>query len=86
MTIPQSPSLEVSSATAAYPNADETGRLRGGRLRFFRTIAESVGLQGPTAGVVIAAALLASISGGGTALVQIAAVVRHACRAVRATG
>jgi amino acid transporter len=53
----------------------ETGRLRAGRLRFFRTIAESVGVQGPTAGVVIAAAVLAGVSGGGTALVQIVAAV-----------
>jgi len=36
-----------------------------------RTIAESVGAQGPTSGVVIAPAVLASISGGGTALVEL---------------
>jgi amino acid transporter len=65
----------TSTAAAAYPGAGETGRLRAGRLRFFRTIAESVGVQGPTAGVVIAAAVLASVSGGGTALVQIVAAV-----------
>ena len=75
MTSPESPSPEAGTATAAYPNAGETGRLRGGWLRLFRTIAESVGVQGPTAGVVIAAAILASISGGGTALVQIIAAV-----------
>jgi len=34
-----------------------------------------VGVQGPTAGEVIAAAILTSISGGGTALVQIIAAV-----------
>jgi amino acid transporter len=67
------PSREVSAAAAAYPGGDETERLRGGRLRFSRTIAESVGVQAPTAGVVIAAAVLASVSGGGTALVQIIA-------------
>src|SRR5215472_18251386 len=66
---------EESNAAAAYPDAGETGRLRGGRLRFFRTIAESVGVQGPTAGVVISAAVLASVSGGGTALVQLVAAV-----------
>jgi amino acid transporter/roadblock/LC7 domain-containing protein len=70
MTIAESPSPDVGAAPAAYPNAGETGRLRGGRLRFFRTIAESVGVQAPTAGVLITAAILASISGGGTALVQ----------------
>ena len=72
--IAESPS-EARTAAAAYPAADETGRLRGGRLRFFRTLAESVGVQGPTAGVVIAPAVLASVSGGGTALVQLVAAV-----------
>jgi amino acid transporter len=67
--------IEEGAAAAAYPGAGETGRLRGGRLRFFRTIAESVGVQGPTGAAVISAAVLASVSGGGTALVQIAAAV-----------
>ena len=66
---------ELSTAAVAYPDADETRRLRAGRLRFFRTIAESVGVQGPTAGVVIAPAVLAGISGGGTALVELVAAV-----------
>jgi amino acid transporter len=74
MTIP-SPFPEVSAAAAAYPAAGETERLRGGRLQFFRTIAESVGVQAPTAGVVIAAAVLAGVSGGGTALVQVIAAI-----------
>ena len=65
----------MSAAAAAYPGAGETERLRGGRLRFFRTIAESVGVQAPTAGVAITAAILASVSGGGTALVQIIAAI-----------
>jgi hypothetical protein len=68
-------SQDVSLAAAAYPDAGETMRLRAGRLRFFRTIAESVGVQGPTAGVVIAPAVLASVSGGGTALVELVAAV-----------
>jgi amino acid transporter len=68
-------SSQESTAAAAYPGAGETGRLRTGGLRFFRTIAESVGVQGPTGGVVLAAAVLAGISGGGTALVQIVAAV-----------
>lgn len=70
---PKSPG--ISTAAAAYPDAGETRRLRAGRLRFFRTIAESVGVQGPTAGVVIAPAVLASVSGGGTALVELVAAV-----------
>ena len=74
ITRPSQP-VEESTAAAAYPDAGETEQLRGGRLRFFRTIAESVGVQGPTAGVVIAAAVLAGVSGGGTALVLIVAAV-----------
>ena len=70
---PQSP--ELSTAAAAYPGAGETGRLRGGRLRFFRTIAESVGVQGPTAAAVLGGAIVAGISGGGTALVHLVAAV-----------
>ena len=75
MAIAEPSHREESTAADAYPAAGETGRLRVGRLRFFRTIAESVGLQGPTGGVVIGAAILASISGAGTALVQIVAAV-----------
>jgi len=75
MTIQESTSPEEGIAAAAYPEAGETGRLREGHLRFFRTIAESVGVQGPTAGVVIAAAVLAGVSGGGTGLVLIVAAV-----------
>jgi amino acid transporter len=41
-------------------------------------IAESVGIQGPTGGVVITAAILAGISGGGTALVQVIAAIAMA--------
>jgi amino acid transporter len=59
----------------AYDADLETGRLRGGRLHFFRVIAESIGIQGPTGGVVITASILASIVGGATALVQVIAAV-----------
>ncbi len=75
MITPEASSQEPSTAAAAYPDAGETRRLRAGRLRFFRTIAESVGVQGPTAGVVIAPAILAGISGGGTALAELVAAV-----------
>jgi amino acid transporter len=75
MAIRESPACEEGAAAAAYPGAGETGRLRGGRLRFFRTIAESVGVQGPTGSAVITAAVLAGVSGGGTALVQVVAAV-----------
>ncbi len=49
--------------------------LKHNNLRFFRVVAESVGIQGPTGGVVITAAILAGIAGGGTALVQVIAAV-----------
>jgi Amino acid permease len=74
MGIAESPP-EARTAAAAYPGAGETGRLRAGNLQFFRTLAESVGIQGPTAIVVIAPALLAGISGGGTALVELVAAM-----------
>jgi len=59
----------------AYSPDFQTGRLKPNRLRFFRVVAESVGIQGPTGGVVITAAILASIVGGGTALVQLIAAI-----------
>ena len=71
MAAVEPPPQGETTAAVAYPDAGANRRLRGERLRFFRTIAESVGAQGPTAGVVIAPAVLASISGGGTALVQL---------------
>src|SRR5215472_12014806 len=75
MTTRELPACEEGAAAAAYPGAGETERLHGGRLRFFRTIAESVGVQGPTGGAVILAAVLAGVSGSGTALVQTVAAV-----------
>jgi amino acid transporter len=75
MVTRQLPGREEGTAAAAYPGAGETERLHGGRLRFFRTIAESVGVQGPTGAAVIAAAVLAGVSGGGTALVEVVAAV-----------
>lgn len=66
---------DENAAATAYHGASLGEKLRTGRLHFFRTIAQSVGVQGPTGGVVIGAAILASISGGGTALVQLIAAV-----------
>lgn len=62
-------------AATVYAEDAETGRLHVGRLRFFRTIGESVGVQAPTGAVVLAAGVLAGVSGGGTALVQLVAAV-----------
>ncbi len=73
-TTPQHVTDETPSS--AYPAA--VPRLKTGHLSFLRTIAESVGVQGPTGGVVISAAILAGISGGSTALVQVIAAVAMA--------
>lgn len=48
--------------------ADPGRSLRRGNLRFLRTVALSVGIQGPTAGVIVGPAVLASIVGGAGAL------------------
>lgn len=72
-TVSRAPESAASQETYGAGAANQ--RLRHGQLRFFRTIAESVGVQGPTGGVVISAAVLASISGGGTALVQVVAAI-----------
>ncbi len=62
----------------AYAADGRIGTLRRGHLRFLRVVAESVGIQGPTGGVVITAAILAGIAGGGTALIQLVAAVAMA--------
>ena len=64
-----------SKGAKSAKTARQSRGLRSGQLRFFRTIAQSVGVQGPTGAVVIAAAVLAGVSGGGTALVELVAAV-----------
>lgn len=48
---------DLNTASAAYPDAGETMRLGAGRLRFFRTIAESA-VAGPVFGFVFAWTLM----------------------------
>lgn len=48
--------------------ADPGRSLHGHNLRFARTVALSVGIQGPTAGVIVGPAVLAGIVGGSGAL------------------
>ncbi|MGI8559345.1 MAG: APC family permease [Solirubrobacteraceae bacterium] len=48
--------------------ADPGRSLAGNSLHFIRTVALSVGIQGPTAGVIVGPAVLASIVGGAGAL------------------
>jgi len=67
------PSPQRSEIVGAYASDARIGTLKGDRLRFLRVVAESVGIQGPTGGVVITAAILAGIAGGGTALIQLIA-------------
>jgi amino acid transporter len=61
----------VDEATAASGG----GALRRGILRFTRTVALPVGIQGPTAGVIIGPAIIASIVGEPGALAQVLALV-----------
>jgi len=76
-TLPYSQHLaeRVDEATAATG----AGRaLRRGSLRFARTVALPVGIQGPTAGVIIGPAIIASIVGEPGALAQVLALVAMA--------
>ncbi|MGH9304347.1 MAG: APC family permease [Acidimicrobiales bacterium] len=60
---------DLEQAVEAAVTADDPARsLRGGSLPFLRTVALSVGIQGPTAGVIVGPAVLASIVGDAGAL------------------
>jgi amino acid transporter len=66
----------VADAVGAAASADDDGRsLARGSLRFVRTLALSVGIQGPTAGVIIGPAIIAGIVGPPGALAQVLALV-----------
>ena len=58
--------------------ASQPARLRSGSLSFARTVALSVGIQGPTAGVIIGPAVIASVVGGPGALAQVLGLVAMA--------
>ncbi len=57
--------VRVSQSVAT---GDPGRSLRGNHLQFVRTVALSVGIQGPTAGVIVGPAVLAGIVGGSGAL------------------
>jgi len=59
---------------AAITAAGPQRRLRRGSLRFLRTVALPVGIQGPTAGVIIGPAIIAGIVGQPGALAQVLAL------------
>ena len=65
--------MAADSVTASQPT-----QLRGGSLSFARTVALSVGIQGPTAGVIIGPAVIASVVGGPGALAQVLGLVAMA--------
>jgi amino acid transporter len=60
---------------ASVTDPDPRRSLRPDSVRFLRTVAMSVGIQGPTAGVIIGPALLAGVVGGAGALSYLLALV-----------
>lgn len=58
----------ATSVEGAVGGAPPEHSLRHRQLRFVRTIAQSVGIQGPVAGVIVGPAVLAGIVGGSGAL------------------
>jgi len=65
----------VQASLADQPDGHSLGRHQ---LRFVRTIALSVGIQGPVAGVIVGPAVLASIVGGAGALAYLLGFVAMA--------
>ncbi len=60
---------------ASVADSDPKRSLRPDSVRFLRTVALSVGIQGPTAGVIVGPAVLAGIVGGSGALAYLIALV-----------
>ena len=61
-----------------YPESGREHSLVHGQLRFVRTVALSVGIQGPVAGVIVGPAVLASLVGGSGALVYLLGLIAMA--------
>lgn len=72
LTPPADLARQVDEATGS---TDPSRSLRRGSLRFLRTAALPVGIQGPTAGVIIGPAIIAGIVGEPGALAQVLALV-----------
>jgi amino acid transporter len=68
------PSLD-EQVRASVTTGDPRRSLRPDSVRFLRTVALSVGIQGPTAGVIVGPAVLAGIVGGAGALSYLLALV-----------
>ncbi len=58
---------EIATGGDRYAPSGTPGLARG-QLRFVRTVALSVGIQGPVAGVIVSPAILAGLVGGSGAL------------------
>lgn len=69
---PETLADQVDAAVASGPPEHS---LRRGQLHFVRTIALSVGIQGPVAGVIVGPAVLAGIVGGSGALAYLFGLV-----------
>ena len=66
----------VAERVAASVAGDDPRRsLRAGSVRFMRTVALPVGIQGPAAGVIVGPAILAGIVGGSGALAYLLALL-----------
>lgn len=65
---------DIARRVEQVTEAGAGSRLRRNSLRFARTIALPVGIQGPTAGVIIGPAIIAGIVGGPGALAQVLAL------------
>lgn len=70
------PTATIAERVQASVAVDDPKRsLRPDSVRFMRTVALSVGIQGPTAGVIVGPAVLAGIVGGSGALAYLVALI-----------
>ena len=69
------PTTVAERVAASVASDDPSRSLRAGSVRFVRTVALSVGIQGPAAGVIVGPAILAGIVGGSGALAYLLALV-----------
>jgi amino acid transporter len=78
MTAPPSGQDTLADRVDQALTSTRTPKLRRGCLRFARTVALPVGIQGPTAGVIIGPAIIAGIVGEPGALAQVLALAAMA--------
>lgn len=69
------PPTVADRVRASVAVGDPRRSLRPDSVRFMRTVALSVGIQGPTAGVIVGPAVLAGIVGGAGALAYLLALI-----------